>query len=55
MLEPTKKRYPTSKGKEEATQDSRRGAISIKSNSIPTEWVTHKLEDNYTTEVLPQE
>ena len=27
----------------------------IKSNLILAEWVTHKLENNYITEVLPQE
>ena len=32
-----------------------RGAIAIKSNPIHAGWVTHKLENNYTTEVLPQE
>ena len=54
MLEPTKKDtlHPKTKKK---PQDSRRGTIVIKSNLIPTEWVTNKLEDNYTTEILPQE
>ena len=35
--------------------DGRRSAIVIKSNPIPTRWAVHKLENNYTTEVLPQE
>ena len=26
----------------------------IKSISIPTKWATHKLENDYTTEVIPQ-
>ena len=26
-----------------------------KSNSIPTRWETHKLENNYITDVIPQE
>ena len=29
------------------------GTITIKSNPIPTVWVTHKLENNNTKEVLP--
>ena len=31
----------------------KRGAIMIKSNPIPTRWVTHRLENNNTKEVLP--
>ena len=34
--------------------DGRRGTISIKSNLTLAKWVTHKLENNYITEVLPQ-
>ena len=34
MLEPTKKRYPTSKDKEKALVNGRRGTIMTKSNSI---------------------
>ena len=30
MLDPTKKRYPTSKGKEEAKQDGRRGEVTFR-------------------------
>ena len=33
-------------------RDSRRGAIMIKSNPIPTGWVTHRLENNNTKDVL---
>ena len=35
--------------------DSWRTKSVIQSNPIPTRLVTHKLENNYTTEVLPQE
>ena len=35
--------------------DGRRGAITIKSNLIPAGWATHKLLNNYSTEVLSQE
>ena len=31
------------------------GAITIKSNPITAGWVTHKLENTYTTEVHPLE
>ena len=41
------------KTKKELQQDGRRGAITIKSNPIPAGWVTHKLENNNTKEVLP--
>ena len=40
-------------GKREAAMRHRRGTIMIKSNPIPVRWVTHNLENNYTTEVLP--
>ena len=44
---PTKKRYPTLKDKEEAAErDGRRATITIKPNPIPAGWVTHKLENN---------
>ena len=39
--------------KDKPQGDSRRGAITI--NSIPTRWVTHKLEHDYTRDVLSQE
>ena len=54
-LEPTKKDTLHLKTKKKPQSDGRRGAIPIKTNPIPTRWVTHKLENNYTTEVLPQE
>ena len=34
-------------------QDSRRDTSTIKSYPTPAGWVTHKLEDNNTKEVLP--
>ena len=33
--------------------DGRRGTIMIKSNPIPTRWVTHKPQNNNTKEVFP--
>ena len=54
MLEPTKKDILHPKTKKKPHQDSRRGTNAIKSNPKPIGWVTHSLENNYTTEVLPQ-
>ena len=54
-LELTKKETPHPKTKEKPQWDGRRGAITIKSNPITTGWVTHKLENTYTTEVHPLE
>ena len=52
MLEPTKKRYSTSKDKEEATVRQQEGHNHEKIKS-QTHWsVTHKLENNNTKEVL---
>ena len=51
----TKKYTPHTKTKEKPQWDGRRGKITIKSNPIPTGWVTHKLENNLTTEVQPLE
>ena len=34
-------------------QDDRRGTIMIKSNPIPTGYVTHNLDNNNTKDVLP--
>ena len=53
MFEPTKKdtTHPETKGKSQ--QDGRRGAIMTKSNLIPSGWAANKLENNYSTEVLP--
>ena len=47
------KRYPISNDKQ-PLQVSRRGITAIKSNLILTRWMMNKLENNYTTEVLPQ-
>ena len=47
-----RKRCPKSKDKEEATARCRRGANTIKSKPIPAGWVTHRLENNKTKEVL---
>ena len=53
-LELTKK--ATSHPKTKKPQwDGRRGTITIKSNHITAGWVTHKLENTYTTEVYPLE
>ena len=54
-LELTKKDTPHPKTKEEPQWGGRRGAITIKSNPVTAGWVTHKLENNYTTEVHPLE
>ena len=54
-LELTKKDTPHPKTKEKPQWDGRRGAITIKSNPITTGWVTHKLQNNYTTEIHPLE
>ena len=48
-----KKDTPHPKTKKKTPQDSRRGTITMKSNPIPIGWVTHKLENNKTKEVLP--
>ena len=42
--------YPKTKKKPQ--KDGRRGTITIKSNPITTRWVTHRLENNNTKEVL---
>jgi len=42
-----------SKYRGEATKRHWRGTNTIKSNSIPAEWVTHKLDSNNTQEALP--
>ena len=54
-LEPTKKDTLHPKTKEKPQWSGRRGTIMIKSNHIPARWVTHRLENNYTTEILPLE
>jgi len=50
---PPKKDTPHPKTKKKLQRDGRRGTITIKSNPMPTRWVTHKLENNNTKEVLP--
>ena len=50
-LELTKKDTPHPKTKEKPQWDGRRGAITVKSNPITAGWVTHRLENTYTTEV----
>ena len=54
-LELTKKDTPHPKTKEKPQWDSRRGAITIKSNPTTAGWLTHKLENTYTSEVHPLE
>ena len=52
MLEPTKKDTLHPKTKKKPQRYGRSGTIVIKSNPIHDRWVTHKLENNYTTEGL---
>ena len=54
-LELTKKDTPHPKTKEKPRWDGRRGAITVKSKPITAGWVTHRLENTYTTEVHPLE
>ena len=54
-LELTKKDTPHPKTKGKPQWDGRRGAITVKSNPITAGWVTHRLENTYTTEVHPLE
>ena len=49
---PLKKDILHPRTKEKPPQDSRRGTITIKSNSIPVRWATLKLENNNAKEVL---
>ena len=51
--EPTERDTPCPKTKKKLQPDGRRGTITIKSNPIPAEWVTHNLENINTKEVLP--
>ena len=53
MFEPTKKDTTHPETKEKSQQGGRRGAIMIQSNLIPSGWAASKLENNYSTEVLP--
>ena len=48
----TQNRDPTPKDKK-PQWDGRRDVITIKSDPTPARWVTHKLENNNTKEVLP--
>ena len=43
----------THPGTKEKPQDGRRGAITIKSDTKPAEWATHKLENKDSKVVLP--
>ena len=52
ILEPTNKKYPHPKAKKKPQKKGRRDTITIKSNPIPTRWVTHRQENNNTKEVL---
>ena len=54
-LELTKKDTPHPEKKEKPQRDGTRGAITVKSNPITGGWVTHRLENTYTTEVHPLE
>ena len=48
-----KNNTPHPKTKKKTKQDSRRSIVTMKSNLIPIGWVTHKLENSKTKEVLP--
>ena len=52
MLEPFKKDNPCPRTEEKPQWDDRRGVIMIKSNPIPARWVTYKLENNKTKDIL---
>ena len=54
-LELTKKDTPHPKTKGKPQWDGRRGTSTVKSNRITAGWVTHRLENIYTTEVHPLE
>ena len=47
-----KKKVPQPKTKKKPQGDGRKGTNMIKSNPIPTGWVTHNLESNNTKEIL---
>ena len=49
---PIKKDNPCSKLKKKSQLDGRRGAITIKSNLIPSGWLTHRLENSNNKEIL---
>ena len=52
-LEPTKKDHLLSKTKKKPQGNGRRGTFAVQSNPIPTQWVTHKLENHYFAKVFP--
>ena len=52
-LKPTKIDTQHPKTKKKPQWDGQRGIITIKSDPTPARWVTHKLENNNTKEVLP--
>lgn len=52
MLEPTWKRHPHPKTKKKLREMVGGGIIMIKSDPITTRWVTHRLGNNNTKEVL---
>lgn len=60
ILEPIKKRYPSQRegrSHNEKVGGEKLGEVQLRKNpnSIPVEWVTHKLEHNYISEFLPQD
>ena len=48
----TSKKYTSCPKKKKLQQDGRRGTIAIKSNPITVRWVTHRLENRNTKDVL---
>ena len=53
LWNPPKKDTSYPKTKKKPQQDGGRDTIKIKSNLLPAVWVTHKLENYTTKEVLP--
>ena len=49
---PKKKKDTQHPKTKKSLRDNRRGAIMIKSNTIPARWATHRQENNNTKEVL---
>ena len=49
------KKIPHIQRQRRSHSETVRGAITIKSSPMAAGWVTHKLENNYTTEVHPLE
>ena len=52
-LEPSKRDILHPKTEKKPQQDGRKGAFMIQSIPIPCRWVTHKVENSYTAEVVP--